>query len=141
MSQDMTTRKWARQTIQAAGLRATSARVATLSVLRDSPAPLTHAEVAARLREHDIDKATVFRNLNDMASANLLRRSGLGDRVWRFEIITGEEHASHPHFVCVDCGTILCMEEVELSEKSLSMSQRFGSVTEILLRGHCHDCT
>jgi len=116
--------------------------VATLLVLRDSAAPLTHAEVFARLAEHEVDKATVFRNLNDMVTAKLLRRSELGDHVWRFEIIAGEEqgHASHPHFVCVDCGTVLCMHEIELTNGSKTASKRFGQVTEILLRGHCGDC-
>ena len=140
MNQDTTDRGWARKTIQDAGLRATAARVATLLVLRGSPAPLTHAEVSARLEEHEIDKATVFRNLNDMVTANLLRRSELGDHVWRFEFIAGKEHVSHPHFVCVDCGAVSCMQEVELSKRSKLESKRFGQVTEILLRGHCHDC-
>ncbi len=142
MNQDTTARSWARQTIQAVGLRATAARVATLLVLRDSSAPRTHAEVSACLAEYEIDKATVFRNLNDMVTANLLRRSELGDHVWRFEIIAEEEqaHTSHPHFVCVDCGTVSCMQEIELTNKSKTASRRFGQVTEILLRGHCRDC-
>lgn len=142
MNQDTTSRGWAKHAIQAAGLRATTARVATLLVLRDSSAPLTHAEVCARLAGFEIDKATVFRNLNDMAIANLLRRTELGDHAWRFEFIAGEGlgHASHPHFVCVDCGTVSCMQEIELTNRSKTASRRFGQVTEILLRGHCHDC-
>ena len=142
MNQGKTARGWARQTIQASGLRATPARVATLLVLRDSSAPLTHAEVSARLAKRDIDKATVFRNLNDMVTANLVRRSELGDRVWRFEIISEQEqgHASHLHFVCVDCGSVSCLTEIELTRKSKSASKQVGQVTEILLRGRCHDC-
>ena len=142
MNQANTDRSWARQMIQATGLRATSARLATLLVLRDASAPLTHAEVAERLTDHEVDKATVFRNLNDLVTANLLRRSELGDHVWRFEIIEGDshKHAPHPHFVCVDCGAVACMEEVELTNKSKTASSDYGQVTEILLRGHCHDC-
>ena len=142
MDHHSTDRSWAREMIQATGLRATTARVATLLVLREASSPLTHAEVSTRLAEHGIDKATVFRNLNDMVTANLLRRSELGDHVWRFEIIVGEghAHAAHPHFVCVDCGTVSCMDEIELTSKSKSTSSNFGQVTEILLRGHCPEC-
>ena len=142
MNHDASVRTWARQTIRAAGLRATSARVATLLVLRESSAPLTHAEVAERLASHEIDKSTVFRNLTDRVNVNLLRRSELGDHVWRFEIIreTEGEHESHPHFVCVDCGTVSCLDEIQLTNKSKVASRRLGEVTEILLRGHCHDC-
>ena len=140
MNQSENSRQLARKSIQAAGLRATPARVATLVVLLDAEAPLTHSDVAATLEESGFDKATIFRNLTDMVAANLLRRSELGDRVWRFEFIRDPEHGAHPHFVCVDCGTVSCAEEIELSPKSKSASQLFGTVTEILLRGHCNDC-
>lgn len=142
MNSNSTARNWAKQTIQAVGLRATPARVATLLVLREATTPLSHAEVSLRLADLDIDRATVFRNLNDLASANLLRRSELGDHVWRFELIAGQEegHASHPHFVCVDCGSVACMQGIELTHKSKAASERFGQITEILLRGYCPDC-
>ena len=89
--------------IRETGLRATPARIATLKLLHKATSPLTHAEVAAELQSLGVDKATVFRNLNDMATAGLLRRTELGDRVWRFELISDDDgHGSaHPHFVCV----------------------------------------
>ena len=128
--------------IREAGLRATPARIATLKLLSSANAPLTHSEVADELNDLGVDKATVFRNLNDMASAGLLGRTELGDRVWRFELRSkdGEHGAAHPHFVCVDCGTVACMDEIKLTAGSMRQSQEFGEVTEILLRGHCNDC-
>ena len=132
-----------RQTIREAGLRATPARVATLELLHRAASPLTHADVAEHLAERGIDKATAYRNLNDMTDAGLLRRTELGDHVWRFEPI-GEgahEQADHPHFVCVNCGSVSCLNEIKLTKKSLSTSKQFGEITEILLRGHCKNCT
>ena len=140
MTQDTTGRDWARQAIQDAGLRATASRVATLLVLRDASAPLSHAEVSAQLAEQKIDKATVFRNLNDMVTAELLRRSELGDHAWRFEMVTDEDH-QHPHFVCVDCGDVSCLHDIELTSKNKIARKKLQQVTEILLRGHCSDCT
>ncbi|MEM9644783.1 MAG: helix-turn-helix domain-containing protein, partial [Planctomycetota bacterium] len=61
--------------IRAGGLRATPARLATLQMLREAVSPMTHAEVAERLAESGVDKATAFRNLNDMTDAGLLRRT------------------------------------------------------------------
>ncbi|MCG8587638.1 MAG: transcriptional repressor [Pirellulales bacterium] len=132
-----------RQTIRKAGLRATPARVATLDLLHGAASPLTHADVAEHLAERGIDKATAYRNLNDMTDVGLLRRTELGDHVWRFEpIAEGEhEHAAHPHFVCVDCGSVSCMDEIKLTAKSLTASKQIGEITEILLRGHCKQCT
>ena len=131
-----------KDTIRAAGLRATPARVATLLMLRGAGSPLTHADVAEHLAESGIDKATAFRNLNDMTDAGLLRRSELGDHVWRFEPIRDNEHdaSAHPHFLCVDCGSVSCLDDVTLTASSRRASEKVGEVTEILLRGHCNDC-
>jgi Fur family ferric uptake transcriptional regulator len=135
--------EFVKQTIREAGLRATPARIATLKLLQEATSPLSHAEVSDELEGMGVDKATVFRNLNDMASAGLLRKTELGDRVWRFELFTeNEAHGSvHPHFVCVDCGSVSCMVEIKLTAGSMRLSQEFGEVTEILLRGQCNDCS
>lgn len=128
--------------IRSAGLRATPARVATLKMLRQATSPLTHAEVADQLAENGVDKATAFRNLNDMADAGLLRRAELGDHVYRFEEVQdGEENSeSHPHFLCTVCGTVSCLGDVKLTAGSQRASKEIGEVTEILLRGRCNDC-
>ena len=131
-----------KEAIRAAGLRATPARVATLKLLRQATAPMTHADVSAELEENGIDKATAFRNLNDMADAGLLRRAELGDHVYRFEEVRDGEagHDPHPHFLCVTCGTVTCLDEVKLTAGSQRASKAVGEVTEILLRGHCNQC-
>ncbi len=126
--------------IREAGLRATPARIATLKLLHEISSPMTHAEVAASLEELGVDKATAFRNLNDLANAGILNRTELGDHVWRFEPI-GEDGSAHPHFICVECGNVSCLGDVKLTARSLRASQEVGEVTEILLRGHCNDCS
>ncbi|WP_206028697.1 Fur family transcriptional regulator [Thalassoroseus pseudoceratinae] len=143
MNQDATACDWARQLIQAAGLRATPARIATLLVLRDSPIPLSHAEVADCLQDREIVKTTVYRNLNAMTTANLVRRLELGDHVWRFEFIAEAEpeHESQSRFVCVDCGAVALLEETGITNWSPPANRSLGQITEILLRGVCHDCT
>ncbi|QDV44495.1 Transcriptional regulator FurA [Stieleria neptunia] len=132
----------AKDTIRAVGLRATPARLATLQMLREAISPMTHAEVAERLAESGVDKATAFRNLNDMTDAGLLRRTELGDHVYRFEEIRPGEGDSdgHPHFLCTVCGTVSCLDTVKLTASSQRASQAVGEITEILLRGRCNDC-
>lgn len=129
-----------KQAIREAGLRATPARIATLQLLRESNTPLTHAVVADHLAATGVDKATAFRNLNDMVEAGLLRRTEVGDHVWRFEALSSEHDNGHPHFLCVDCGTVSCLDDVKLTAGSQRASDKVGEVTEILLRGHCNDC-
>ena len=142
MNPKVNIQEWAREKIRSAGLRATPARIATLRVLHGSESPLTHAEVSEELQDLEIDKATVFRNLTDLVARNVIRRSALGDNVWRFEIIKESAHEpdSHPHFICIDCGSVSCMEDVELKRTSASKSPLFERITEIVLRGHCNEC-
>ena len=131
-----------REAIRATGLRATPARVATLDLLRQASSPLTHADVAEHLAQTGVDKATAFRTLNDMTEVGLLRRTELGDRVWRFEIVGEGEHnhGAHPHFVCTDCGQVSCLGDVKLTKKSMTSSEQIGTITEILVRGQCTNC-
>lgn len=131
-----------RDDIRAAGLRATPARLATLNLLRAAKSPVTHSYVADHLEARGIDKATAFRNLNDMTDAGLLRRTELGDHVYRFEEVRHGETAteSHPHFLCTVCGTVSCLDKVTLTTDSVHETSKVGEVVEILLRGRCIDC-
>lgn len=128
--------------LRSCGLRATPARVATVRLLRSRNAPLSHAEVAQALEPEGFDKATLFRNLNDLSEAGLLRRTELGDHVWRFEACPPGSNADlgHPHFICVDCGSVTCLDQVELSTGIRKRGANIGTVTEILLRGRCQSC-
>lgn len=131
--------------MRAAGLRATWPRVAVLKVLQDSKAPLSHAEVHERLGGKDFDKATVYRNLVDLAAVGILRRSDHGDHAWRFELKktgSGEDELAHPHFVCTDCGTVACLDDVEVRvTNSRKVPKSVASKrVEIKLQGLCDSC-
>ena len=130
-----------RQVLRDAGLRGTPARIASLQILRQSESPLTHGEVAEQLDSLGIDKVTVLRNLTDLVNAGLARRAELGDRLWRYESVNPNVASDpHPHFLCIDCGSVQCVGDVKLTAASRKTSNSAGIVTEILLKGHCNDC-
>jgi Fur family ferric uptake transcriptional regulator len=124
------------------GLRSTTARIAVLQQLRSASSPVSHAELADELTPLGLDKATVFRNLCDLADAGLIVRTELGDHVWRFEMGDREHSAggTHPHFVCLDCGGVTCLGGVKLPPRLAARGKEIGRVTEILVRGHCKSC-
>lgn len=128
--------------IRDAGLRCTAARLAVLARLEVSTSPVSHAELAEELVPLGFDKATVFRNLNDLTDANLVSRTELGDHVWRFELKNPGDpiDGGHPHFVCVDCGGVTCLSDVEFSQGTKRRARKVGKITEVLLRGHCNAC-
>lgn len=131
-----------RGALRAAGLRSTPARIAVLRVLRAAKAPKTHAELADELVPHGFDKATVFRNLADLTEADLLHRTELGDHVWRFELRDPDDPhpGAHPHFVCVECGGVTCLGDMQFTAASRQRSKQIGRITEILIKGHCTEC-
>src|SRR6478672_988925 len=104
-----------RTMVRQKGLRATPSRLAVLELLRSSDAPMSHGDVADRLASQAWDRATIYRNLTDLAEARLLRRTDVGDHVWRFEAVSDDHDLAHPHFVCTECGTIECLPELELA--------------------------
>ncbi len=131
--------------LRGAGLRSTAPRIAVLRYLQAAAAPVSHPEIFEALAGEGFDRATLYRNLMDLTDAGLVRRTDLGDHVWRFEL-RGEEQAGHvvehPHFVCTDCGEVSCLPGVAVkivthgdAPESVS-SQRVA----VQLSGRCNAC-
>ncbi|MCG8421266.1 MAG: transcriptional repressor [Proteobacteria bacterium] len=132
-----------RALIRGVGLRATPSRIAVLSLLREAAQPMSHGEVAEHMADEVWDRATIYRNLIDMSDAGLLRRSDMGDHVWRFEATTGNHNSKeHPHFVCTECGTIECLPEIEFKLQARKRAPRAlrKREIEVQVRGLCDNC-
>ncbi|WP_373044531.1 Fur family transcriptional regulator [Vulgatibacter sp.] len=143
-----TDRETLRERIREAGLRSTAPRVAVLACLEQAKTPMSHAEICDALQEEGFDRATLYRNLVDLAEVGILTRSDLGDHVWRFEIRKngngGAKHeVEHPHFTCTDCGEVSCLPEVQVKVKGAgSVPKSVAAATvQVQLRGRCDDCS
>ena len=131
--------------IRAAGLRVTASRIAVLRALRGTSTPRTHGEIAEELAPAGWDRASVYRVLTDYVEAGLLRRSDLGDHVWRFEMLKPEkkhESAAHPHFLCNECGDVTCLpdESIRVAPARGSPKAMRKKGLEIQVRGVCDRC-
>ncbi|KYF70141.1 Fur family transcriptional regulator [Sorangium cellulosum] len=134
-----------REQIRAAGLRATSPRIAVLQSLGRSRTPVSHAELAAELAPKGWDRATIYRNLIDLTNAGLVRRTDMGDHLWRFELREGTgEHATdeHPHFMCDTCGDVLCLPDESIEIKPARGAPRAlrRKGLQIQIKGRCDRC-
>jgi Fur family transcriptional regulator, ferric uptake regulator len=139
MAEDPARRDRLKDRLRGAGLRATRPRLAVLGLLDRAAAPLSHGEVVEALDGQGWDRATLYRNLNDLTDKGLLHRLDVGDHVWRFEA-AHRDLDSHAHFVCTDCGEIRCLTAVEVSvggDRSLGLLERSH---EIQIRGTCEEC-
>ncbi|MGB1013534.1 MAG: Fur family transcriptional regulator [Nannocystaceae bacterium] len=133
-----------RADLRAAGLRATPARLAVLSVLRAASQSLTHQDVVDALAGKAGDRATIYRNLVTLVEAGFARRTDLGDHVWRFEAVQadGASYHQHPHFLCTACGDVSCMPPMEIKVfDGRTVPQAVHEQTiEVHLRGVCDSC-
>lgn len=130
--------------IRTHGMRSTGARVAVLSHLSRATSPLSHTEIYEALASLGYDRATVYRNLMDLADAGLLTRSDLGDHVWRFERkrATAGHSEAHPHFVCTDCGDVKCLPDLAVKVVPSSGTPRALRTKQVAVqvKGRCDDC-
>ncbi|MCC7474303.1 MAG: transcriptional repressor [Pirellulales bacterium] len=135
---------WAKGLLKEAGLRSTAARVAVLQQLASGEVPSSHAEIVALLTNFGFDQSTIFRALHELADAGLVSRLDLGDQIRRFELrnTAGDDTLEHPHFMCVDCGKVTCLEEFtfSLAPSRGPRREQLGKITEVLLKGHCGAC-
>lgn len=131
--------------LRAANLRVTPARVAVLKIIREADRPLSHADICELLVEDIWNRTTVWRNLSDLEGAGLVRRTELGDRLWRFEearAADGHDGEAHPHFICTSCGEVSCLpDELVKIPASLCLPRAVRErAVEIQVRGVCDKC-
>lgn len=135
---------WAKGILKQAGLRSTAARVGVLRHLAGHGKPVSHGEVVDSLNEFGFDQSTIYRVLHELTDAALLTKLDLGDQIRRFEFRTAasQHELEHPHFMCVDCGKVTCLEEFtfQLTPSRGPRRDKLGEITEVLLRGHCGQC-
>lgn len=139
-----------RSSLRSAGLRATRARLAVLRAVSVAERPVSHSEVMDALAvDERWDRATIYRNLSDLSQAGLLQRFDLGDHIWRYELVVdpcevdSHDDTHHPHFMCVECGDVQCLPDVELQLAGATggapESVR-ARMVEVQLRGVCDTC-
>ena len=110
-----------------------------LELLRTNDVPMSHGDVADRLSASSWDRATIYRNLTDLAEVGLVRRTDIGDHIWRFEAVNGDHE--HPHFVCTECGTVECLPEIELAVRRAKAPRAVKQrKVEVHVRGLCDAC-
>ena len=134
--------------LRSSGLRSTAPRIAVLQHLHAASEPNSHAELFEALAGAGFDRATLYRNLIDLAEVGIVGRTDLGDHVWRFELkkgVAGTSHSDeHPHFVCVDCGVVSCLPGLSFEVKGVPASapRSVGrNKVAVQLKGRCDSCS
>lgn len=124
----------------AAGLRVTRVRLAIYRALksrRDHPT-VQDLHVAVRKQYPRVSKFTVYRSMNAMEAAGLVRRIA----VWKGCVRYDGELTAHAHFLCETCGRVMDVAGDGLTRVTDILSGLPGVVTkaDLLLFGQGAEC-
>ena len=126
------------------GHRMTKVRRAMLEILCKSKVPLAAAELITSLKRRDLEvnKTTVYREIDFLQSEKIVREVDLLDGKKRYEVLG--EHDHHHHMICTGCKAIRCMEmHNDLDELEAEIMRKFNfKVTSHTLEffGVCEKC-
>ena len=122
-------------------LRSTPARRAISDFLEKSLSPVDAEQIIEFLRSKSLktNKATVYRNLENLYRNGFLERLEFGEGKFRYEIKKNHHH----HLICTDCGRV---EEVS-GEYLLDLEDKIRRENGFLIKNHsleffglCKDC-
>ena len=130
--------------LRAAGLRRTPVRVGVLRVLAAAGGPLDVPAIVARLPDR-ADLVTAYRTLNTFTGKGLVHRVRGEARSWRYALGRPDDDRAHrhPHFVCDDCGKVVCLDRVKVPTaltRTLAVDGYTVRHTEVVLHGTCPKC-
>ena len=123
--------------------------------LRDARAhgrhqPAVSCSVADRLATKEFDRATIYRNLVELAEAGLVNRIELGDHVWRFsyggparigrDCDGAQSRASALRLRRLRRSFVPPDRHVSIKHPGGAKPEMISDVTEVLLKGHCGNC-
>jgi Fur family ferric uptake transcriptional regulator len=127
---------------RAAGKRMTSQRRLLLRILAEAGGHLDAREVYERARQHDIrlSLATVYRTLNSLREAGVVRELHLDEEHHHYEL-DGQD--GHSHLVCLGCGRVTEVDSRAFVEAAQAIGRTSGfaiASAQVELDGYCAEC-
>ena len=119
--------------------RTTQTRSAMSSLIASFNEPLRASDILSALRNQfpSLNKATVYRYLNELAEDGAVVTFLDADGVQLFESVN---KAGHPHFACNECKQVFCLAEKKSALNTLLPKGFELSSASVTLTGHCANC-
>ena len=126
------------------GLDLTPHRLSVLRAVGQSDKPLSAHEVLDLVnRRERINRVTVYRILELLVEHGLVDRLSSGDRTFRYGLAPNANHLPHPHFYCLGCGRMECLDPDSLNLDLGALSDSVAGAVErvqVRLDGMCRQC-
>ncbi|MBP7345970.1 Fur family transcriptional regulator [Sediminibacterium sp.] len=124
-------------------LSITEARKKILSLFWETGNALAHGDIEQKSSE-DFDRVTIYRTLQTFVEKGIIHTIPTSDNSVRYalckdECAAGHHHDDHVHFICDDCGTTYCIDEVSVPK--VKLPKGFSAVqTDLVISGTCNKC-
>ena len=126
------------------GLARTLNRLRVLEIIGEGSHPLSAQEIIEKLNKtREVNRVTVYRILELLVENKLVERISAGDRSFRYGLAPNANHQPHPHFYCVECGEMECLNPEQVNFDTQSLKRSFlGLIERVEVRfdGICQDC-
>ena len=124
-------------------LSVTESRKKILNLFFNVPGALAHGDIERKAGEK-FDRVTVYRTLQTFVEKGIIHTIPTTDNSVRYALCKdncteGHHHDDHVHFICLQCGATLCLEDVVVPE--IKMRKGFSvNEIEVVVKGICLDC-
>ncbi|KIC96415.1 Fur family transcriptional regulator [Flavihumibacter solisilvae] len=124
-------------------LSVTGSRVRILELFLGQQGALAHGDIEKRTGEK-FDRVTVYRTLQVFLNKGIIHTIPTADNSIRYALCKddcagGHHHDNHVHFVCNECGSTICLDEVTIPGVKLPIGFEPTQV-EMVISGVCKDC-
>ena len=125
-------------------LSVTDSRRKILDLFRQNNGALAHADIETKTGEH-FDRVTIFRTLQTFVEKGIIHTIPTVDNSVLYALCKdacseGHHHDNHVHFICDDCGTAYCLENISTPEVKLPAGFK-QTQTDVLVSGKCDKCS
>jgi Fur family ferric uptake transcriptional regulator len=124
-------------------LSVTESRKKILNIFLSHPSALAHRDIERKAGEK-FDRVTVYRTLQTFVEKGIIHTIPTTDNSVRYalckaECTEGHHHDDHIHFICINCGSAICLEDFAIPEIGLPKGYSQNTV-EVVVKGICSDC-
>jgi Fur family ferric uptake transcriptional regulator len=125
-------------------LSVTESRRSILDIFIQSGAAMAHHDVESRTAEK-FDRVTVYRTLQTFLEKGIIHTIPTTDNSIKYALCKddcaeGHHHDNHIHFVCEECGTTTCLDQVHIPAIQLPQGYEVSQIN-MVVNGICRQCS
>jgi len=124
-------------------LSVTDSRKKILNIFFNHHGALAHRDIERKAGEK-FDRVTVYRTLQIFVEKGIIHTIPTTDNSVRYALCkdhgsNGNHQDQHIHFICLNCGSTLCLDELPVPDVELPRGFT-GNAVEMVVKGICNGC-